>query len=154
MPSCSEFEVPQPDNKDEALLSRVDALACEMQANGRERDGPVRTVLGFVGDRWSSLIVLVLETGVWRHADLRRVLSALSDEGAISQRVMTLKLRALEREGLVLRHVSDDVPPRVAYGLSPLGRELAGQLRQMIDWVSTQSEAVIASRREFDANNL
>jgi len=104
-----------------------------------------------LGDRWTSLILMVLAIGPWRHADLKRALAQLSAEQAISQRVLTLKLRTLERNGFVLRHVTGDVPPKVSYSLSPLGLELAGEGRRMVDWANARAEAIRAARQAFDA---
>ncbi len=129
----------------------IAALAAEMAAHGTDREAPVRAVMGLLGDRWSTLILLVLATGEWRHAELRRVLAQLSAEQAISQRVLTLKLRALERDGFVARAVSADVPPRVSYRLTELGSALHGQARRMIDWVNSQGKAIAAARVQFDA---
>lgn len=129
----------------------IAALAAEMAAHGTDREAPVRAVMALLGDRWSTLILLVLATGEWRHAELRRVLAQLSAEQAISQRVLTLKLRVLERDGFVSRTVTADVPPRVSYRLTELGIALHGQARRMIDWVNSQGEAIAAARAEFDA---
>jgi DNA-binding HxlR family transcriptional regulator len=132
------------------LTDGLQALAADMAAHGTRRDDPAREVMAMLGDRWTSLILQVLMIGPWRHADLRRALAALSAEQAISQRVLTLKLRGLERDGFVLRHASADVPPRVSYALSPMGAQLAQQGRQMIDWVNTHSPAIHAARASFD----
>lgn len=126
------------------------ALAADMAAHGHARTDPTRAVMGLAGDRWSALILQVLMIGTWRHADLRRALSQLSAEQAISQRVLTLKLRALERDGFVLREASADVPPRVSYALTPLGRDLAGAVRSLIDWVNARAPAIEAARTAFD----
>lgn len=126
-------------------------LAADMAVHGTERDSPVRAVLALLGDRWTTLILLVLATGEWRHADLRRVLSRLSSEQAISQRVLTLKLRALERDGFVLRSVSDDIPPQVRYRLTVMGRNLTGEASRLIDWVKRHSDDIRAHRGAFDA---
>lgn len=136
---------------DETARIRIAALVAEMAVHGRGRDEPVRSTMAYVGDRWSSLILLVLQTGEWRHAVLRRVLSEISHEGAISQRVLTLKLRSLERDGFVLRSVSADVPPRVAYRLSESGEGLVKQVRTMIDWVAGEKQAIAAARARLDA---
>lgn len=103
-----------------------------------------------MGDRWTMLILQVLMIGEWRHADLKRALSRISDEQAISQRVLTLKLRALERDGFVWRHTTADVPPRVSYGLTPAGQELAREGRRMIDWMNARTQAVLEARAAFD----
>lgn len=137
----------------EALRAGVLALAQDMAAHGTRRDDPARAVMAMLGDRWTALILQVLMIGEWRHADLKRALSRLSAEQAISQRVLTLKLRALERDGFVLRHATADVPPRVSYALSALGRELAGEGRRVIDWVNARSDAITAARMRFDARD-
>lgn len=129
----------------------IAALAAEMAAHGHDRDDPAREVMGLLGDRWSTLILLVLATGEWRHAELRRTLAQLSAEQAISQRVLTLKLRTLERDGFVFRKISADVPPRVSYGLTPLGRDLHGEARRLIDWINARAPAIRAARASFDS---
>ncbi|MES2699248.1 MAG: helix-turn-helix domain-containing protein [Pseudomonadota bacterium] len=144
MPSGTQDEI------DPAIAMRIAALSEEMQRNGGERDDPVRSIMGLLGDRWSALILLVLATGEWRHADLRRTTARLSSEQAISQRVLTLKLRSLEREGLVARHATADVPPKVSYSLTPLGRELHGEVRRQIDWISQRRSVIEKARRAFD----
>ncbi|WP_374528648.1 winged helix-turn-helix transcriptional regulator [Novosphingobium sp.] len=128
----------------------IAALAAEMAAHGTERDAPVRAVMGLLGDRWTTLILLVLGTGEWRHADLKRVLAQLSAEQAISQRVLTLKLRTLERDGMVLRTVTGDVPPRVSYRLTGLGAGLLGEAQRLIGWIQDHSGAIHAARTNFD----
>ena len=134
----------------EAYAAPIAALAEEMARHGRTRAAPVREVMALLGDRWTTLLLIVLSIGPWRHAALRRAVSRLSAEQKISQRMLTLKLRALERDGFVLRSISGDVPPRVAYALTPLGEGLAGQARGVIDWVNAQTEAIHAARAVFD----
>jgi len=130
---------------------RLSALAAEMATHGRSRDAPVREVMALLGDRWTTLILLVLATGAWRHAPLRRALGELAEEKAISQRVLTLKLRALERDGFVARAVSADIPPHVTYRLTAIGVELAGEARRLIDWVNARSPAIHVARTAFEA---
>lgn len=129
----------------------ISALAAEMARHGTDRDAPVRSVMALLGDRWTTLILLVLATGEWRHAELKRVLAALSAEQAISQRVLTLKLRTLERDGFVARAVTSDVPPKVSYYLTPLGAALHAQARSTIEWVQANGVAIEAARSRFDA---
>ena len=121
-----------------------------MITHGVKRDEPVRMIFGLLGDRWSTLILLVLGMGTWRHAELRRVLGRLGAEEKISQRVLTLKLRALEREGLVSRLVVDSVPPRVSYALTATGRELRAEAERLIGWVNARAERFHAARAAFD----
>lgn len=129
----------------------IAALAAEMARHGHDREAPAREVMGLLGDRWSTLILLVLATGEWRHADLRRTIVGLSSEQAISQRVLTLKLRTLERDGFVARTVSADVPPRVSYRLTPLGTDLHAQARHLIDWINAREHPIRQARATFDA---
>jgi len=129
---------------------RLAELAAEMGPEGVDREDPVRSVMAMLGDRWSPLILLVLETGGWRHADLRRVTAELSAEQSLSQRIMTLKLRALERDGFVAREVTGDVPPKVTYSLTPMGLDLVGELRRTIAWLNAHRSAVLAARKNFD----
>jgi DNA-binding HxlR family transcriptional regulator len=114
-----------------ALRAGLSVLAQDMAAHGTQRDDPAREVMAMLGDRWTS--------------------ARLSAEQAISQRVLTLKLRALERNGFVLRHVTGDVPPKVSYSLSPLGVELAGEGRRMVDWANAREGAIHNARKAFDA---
>jgi DNA-binding HxlR family transcriptional regulator len=138
---------------DEEQRRGIEQLAAQMALHGTGRDVPVRAVMALLGDRWTTLILLVLGTGTWRHADLKRVLARLSAEQAISQRVLTLKLRTLERDGLVIRSVSGDVPPKVSYALTPLGQGLLAEARRLIGWIEEQSGAILAAREAFDATS-
>lgn len=134
---------------DHARDIRVEALASEMKDSGRERDEPIRAVFALIGDRWTMLILLTLAIGPWRHAELKRVVGALAVENGISQRVLTEKLRALERNGFVLRETTNDVPPRVTYSLNRLGEELLDQAKGLIEWVKTNRCAIDAARLAF-----
>lgn len=139
-------DLPEPGPKATARLAQ---LAAEMGPDGVDREDPTRSVMAMLGDRWSPLILLVLETGSWRHADLRRVTAELSSEQSLSQRIMTLKLRALERDGFVYREVTDDVPPKVTYSLTSMGQNLVGELRRMIAWLNDHRQAVLAAREKY-----
>lgn len=137
---------------DASTENAIAALAAEMAEHSTHREAPVRAVMALLGDRWTTLILLVLATGEWRHAELRRVLVRLSAdiEKPISQRVLTLKLRTLERDGFVDRSVTGDVPPRVSYRLTPMGQALFVQARKMIDWVRSVSAEIESARAHFD----
>ena len=126
------------------------ALARDMRAHGYRRDDPMREIFALLGDRWSMLILLVLGAKPCRHAELRRVLGALSAEGRISQRVLTLKLRVLERDGLVERSVSDDVPPKVGYALSAMGAEMLGEANRLMAWIKDNGAQIEGARAIFD----
>ena len=107
-------------NLDSDLAARLQYLAARMDEGGKEPDSPVREVLHLLGDKWSSLILMTLGTGTFGHALLKRTVSVLAGEMKISQRVLTQKLRALERNGLVEREEVECVPKKVNYQLSPI----------------------------------
>lgn len=125
------------------------SLANQMGDNPPERDSPVREVMARLGDNWSALILKVLATGKYRHSTLKRTISALSSEGGISQRMLTLRLRALERDGFVVRTTTPSVPPRVDYDLTPLGRSITAQLDHMISWIESHEIEIVAARAAF-----
>jgi len=126
------------------------ALDVEMHKNGKAKDAPVRELMGLIGDKWSHLILLILSAGSLGHAQLKRAIEVLSIEETISQRILTLKLRALERNGIVSRTVSNDIPPRVDYALSELGQQLTAQTRSLVNWIEAQNSNILAARRSFD----
>jgi len=104
----------------------------------------ISDVLARVGDKWSVLVVTRLGERTLRFNELRRSI------GGISQRMLTLTLRGLERDGLVTRKVFATVPPRVDYALTPLGRDLLAPVTALGDW-ATRNQAKIADARErFD----
>ncbi|SFC81264.1 winged helix-turn-helix transcriptional regulator [Tropicimonas isoalkanivorans] len=90
---------------------------------------PSREVLKHVTSRWGVLVLIVLETGTHRFSDLRRAV------GGVSERMLAQTLQNLEKDGLVLRRSYDEVPPRVEYSLTPLGREAAQHVRALADWI-------------------
>ncbi|MGH1368114.1 MAG: winged helix-turn-helix transcriptional regulator [Maritimibacter sp.] len=132
---------------DDARVSGLADLAAQMGETPPGKDAPVREVMARLGDNWSALILKVLTTGTYRHATLKRVIGALSSEGEISQRMLTLRLRALERDGLVLRHEHDSVPPRVDYALSEMGRELTEEFDRLLAWIERHSDEINEARQ-------
>ncbi|MCA0043015.1 winged helix-turn-helix transcriptional regulator [Celeribacter litoreus] len=104
---------------------------------------PVRQVLDHVAAKWTSLILLELETGPKRFNALGR---SLPD---ISKRMLTQSLRDLERDGLVAREVFATKPPSVSYSLTDLGCSFLGPLHAMIDWASDKMPEIEAARGNF-----
>lgn len=104
----------------------------------------VREVLARVGDKWSVLTVSTLQHGPKRFNELRRGIDG------ISQRMLTLTLRALERDGLVHRTVFATVPPRVDYGLTDVGRSLLGPVLSLESWARENRARIRAARQRFD----
>ena len=105
----------------------------------------VSEVLSRVGDKWTVLVVGELGNGPKRFNEIRRAL------GSISQRMLTLTLRGLERDGLVTRTVFPTVPPRVDYELTKLGRSLLEPVSGIGLWARQNRERIQEARRRFDA---
>src|ERR1700736_3495629 len=105
----------------------------------------VSEVLARVGDKWTVLVVTVLGDGPKRFNELRRAL------GSISQRMLTLTLRGLERDGLVTRTVFPTIPPRVDYELTKLGHSLLEPVSRLGLWARRNRSAIQDARRRFDA---
>jgi DNA-binding HxlR family transcriptional regulator len=104
----------------------------------------VREVLDRVGDKWSVLVVGLLSDGPRRFSDLRRTV-----EG-ISQRMLTLTLRGLERDGLISRTVYPSIPPRVDYDLTPLGRTLLEPIQALATWAGDNRTRIQEARARYD----
>jgi len=110
-------------------------------------DCPIREVLDRIGDKWSVLVVVLLGTGTHRFNELNRAI-----EG-ISQRMLTVTLRGLERDGMVSRTVHASVPPRVEYALTDLGRSLLGPLSAVADWAIEHRDDIRGARVHYDARS-
>jgi DNA-binding HxlR family transcriptional regulator len=104
----------------------------------------VSEVLSRIGDKWTVLVVSTLGDGPKRFNQLRHAL------GSISQRMLTLTLRALERDGLVKRTVFPTVPPRVVYELTRLGRSLLEPVNALGLWARKNRSAIQLARQRFD----
>jgi DNA-binding HxlR family transcriptional regulator len=98
--------------------------------SGAEQMGFVRQILDRIGDKWSMLVIAVLEAGPLRYTDLQR------EVPGISQRMLTLTVRQLQQDGLVTRTAHAEVPPRVEYALTPLGRSLHHIVTSLITWAA------------------
>ena len=105
----------------------------------------ISEVLARVGDKWTVLVVSTLGSGAKRFNELRRAL------GSISQRMLTLTLRGLERDGLVTRTIYPTIPPRVEYELTKLGRSLLEPVSELGLWARQNRPAIQDARRRFDA---
>ena len=105
---------------------------------------PVTDILARVGDKWSVMIVMLLAPGPRRFNEMRRAING------ISQRMLTLTLRGLERDGLVTRTVFPTIPPRVDYELTELGQSLRKPIEALGEWAFTNRPQVEAARARFD----
>ena len=105
----------------------------------------ISTLLSRIGDKWTVLVVETLGTGPKRFNELRREIPS------VSQRMLTLTLRNLERDGLVSRTVTPTIPPRVDYELTELGRSLVGPLQAIELWALEHVDDIHAAHDRFDA---
>jgi DNA-binding HxlR family transcriptional regulator len=106
----------------------------------------VGDVLARVGDKWSVLVVSRLGDGPVRFNELRRSI------GGISQRMLTLTLRGLERDGLITRTAFPTIPPRVDYALTALGRDLLNPVSALGAWAIRNQPKIARAREQFDGN--
>jgi DNA-binding HxlR family transcriptional regulator len=104
----------------------------------------LREALNRVGDKWSIQIVTKLGDGPKRFGELKRSVDA------ISQRMLTLTLKGLERDGLVARTVFRATPPRVEYRLTRLGKTLLDPVRELATWATEHREAMRKAREKYD----
>ncbi|MDT4922799.1 MAG: hypothetical protein QOG01_512 [Pseudonocardiales bacterium] len=117
-----------------------------MAARGNAFDPkcPTRIVLDRVGDKWTVLVISALAVETLRFSELR------ARVGGVAPKVLTQTLRALERDGILTRKVYAEVPPRVEYSLTRLGRSLAAPIDAIQDWAETHVAAVLAARDKYD----
>lgn len=116
---------------------------------GRIPHGPVREIQTLIGDRWSALLLLVLNFGAIRFSTLQRI-TAVLDQTGISRRMLSFTLRTLERNGLVTRTVLASVPPNVEYALTPLGHELANRVSDFLEWLTAQWDDIEIARAAYE----
>jgi DNA-binding HxlR family transcriptional regulator len=108
-------------------------------------DCEVRQILDRIADKWSLLAIALLEGRTLRFNELRREIDG------ISQRMLSVTLRQLERDGLVTRTVYPVVPPRVEYALTPLGASLHSTVQALVTWTESNQDTVAAARAAYDA---
>ncbi len=121
---CYHFYVPFPEYRETEVF--------DMQEQKNEAflpACPVETTLMLIGDKWKVLILRDLMPGTKRFGELKKSI------GSVSQKVLTAQLRAMEESGLIARKVYAEVPPRVEYSLTELGKSLKPILDALMDWV-------------------
>ena len=107
----------------------------------------ISTLLQRIGDKWTVLVVATLGEGPRRFNELRREIPS------VSQRMLTLTLRNLERDGLVSRAVTPSIPPRVDYALTDLGHSLLSPVNALTQWALANVAAIHAAHARFDAEH-
>ena len=105
----------------------------------------ISTLLSRIGDKWTVLVVATLGDGPRRFNELRREIPS------VSQRMLTLTLRNLERDGIVNRTVTPSIPPRVDYELTPLGHSLLKPITGLTEWALDNVEQIHKAQADFDA---
>ena len=115
--------------------------------NVYDQNCPTRLALDRIADKWTVLIVGQLAGGTRRFGELRREITG------VSPKVLTQKLRELERDGLVARRVYASVPPKVEYSLTPLGHTLVGLLAAIRAWAETHITKVLEAQQVFDGQS-
>ncbi len=105
----------------------------------------ISTLLSRIGDKWTVLVVETLGQGPRRFNELRREIPS------VSQRMLTLTLRNLERDGIVSRKVTPSIPPRVDYALTDLGRSLHQPVQALSQWALDHVEAIHSAQAQFDS---
>ena len=130
------------------VLEHTRETVPEVTVQGRRLDhrdcGKVSQVLARVGDKWTVLVVMLLGDGPRRFNEIKRMV------GGISQRMLTLTLRGLERDGMVTRTVFPTIPPRVDYELTDLGRSLSTPVKALGLWARANMDEIEAARERFD----
>jgi DNA-binding HxlR family transcriptional regulator len=107
-------------------------------------DCPIRDVISRLGDKWSLLALTSLNAnGTMRFNELQKSI------GDVSQRMLSVTLRSLEADGFVRRVIYPEVPPRVEYSLTDLGRALMPHLTGLLEWALQNMQAILASRQQF-----
>lgn len=124
-----------------------------MVTNGADRGNlfdpgcPTRVILDRIGDKWTVLAVLLLKDRPLRFTELREGI------GSVAPKVLTQTLRRLQRDGLLTREVFAEVPPRVVYGLTPLGRSLITPITAVSEWAEENMPAISAAQQQYDAQH-
>lgn len=103
---------------------------------------PIRNIISKLGNKWSLLVLLSLHTnGTMRFNEIHKSI------GEISQRMLTVTLRSLEVDGLILRKVYPEIPPKVEYNLTKLGKDLMPHIINLMDWAIENTEKIMANRK-------
>jgi len=111
-------------------------------------DCGLRLILDRLGERWTVMTFAELSSGSKRYREIEKALPG------ISQRMMTLTLRRLERDGYVLRHVEPTIPPSVSYELSDIGHSFSAQILSLVAWGKQHKSNLESARAAFDLRNL
>lgn len=115
----------------------------ELLGDSYAPDCPGRGILDHVMSKWGTLVMLALHDGTYRYSELRRRI------GGVSEKMLAQTLRLLEEDGFVVRRDFGEVPPRVEYELTPMGRDLARHVATLGKWIATHTPEVLAAREKY-----
>lgn len=124
-------------------------IATNLRRFGATRDAPIQSMLGHVGNFWSNAVLCSLLAGPLRPSAMQKVIAALTPQQAISGRMLTLNLRALEADGLIQREVRDIRNPHVEYRLTSLGDALSRLIFSIIEWASEHHQQIVDARERY-----
>src|SRR5215469_17162213 len=130
-----------------SAVKRKKPAAKGRQPSVYDRSCPAHVVIDHLADKWAVLIIGRLANGTMRFAELRRAVDG------ISQKMLTVTLRDLERDGLVIRKLYASVPPKVEYSLTPLGSSLVEKVNELCAWAEANIAEVLKARERFDRRN-
>ncbi|MFD2935722.1 winged helix-turn-helix transcriptional regulator [Spirosoma flavum] len=131
------------DYQEDELVKKLQKILGDVDNEGGTC--PIRHILARFSDKWSTLSIFHLgNAGTLRFNELKKRIDG------ISQRMLTVTLRTLERDGLVSRRIYAEIPPRVEYQLTDLGRSLLVQIIELGDWASNHSSQIMEARVRFD----
>lgn len=116
----------------------------ELRGDVYNGDCPTRQILDRIGDKWTALVIGLLDERTMRFSELQHNI------GGISQKMLTQTLRNLERDGLVIRTIYAEVPPRVEYSLTTLGKTLAKPLALIRQWAEDNISEISKSQAQYD----
>jgi DNA-binding HxlR family transcriptional regulator len=116
--------------------------------NWPEESGFIRELLDRIGDKWTLLVIGTLAEGALRYSDLQASIPG------ISQRMLTVTLKALERDGLLSRTAYPEIPPRVEYELTPLGHSLLDAVKALVGWAEAHHEEIAANRLRHERTGV
>ncbi|MXV14761.1 winged helix-turn-helix transcriptional regulator [Hufsiella ginkgonis] len=134
-------------NGETAQLGTIEKVVNHFSDNRPTKDCPVTDVLCRISDKWTMHAIISLgKAEKLRFTELKKKI-----EG-ISQRMLTVTLRTLEEDGFVTRTIYPQIPPRVEYALTPLGRSLVAQIMSLSNWASENMEEVFKARERFKLN--
>ncbi len=120
-----------------------DHTTADIQWNPYDKECPTRKLLDRIGGKWTILVIGVLAHGPMRFGELQKTIDG------ISQKMLTQTLRGLEEDGLVLRTITAQIPPRVDYELTDLGRSLIQPLAGLEEWARANMSTVLKAREEY-----